>query len=570
MPKSPRGNFNYIDINMYKPFNSVPTSTTPTSSTTQSHGYRASAQEAPQQQFSNPAFSPTVHVPQSILVSTSSACLNGGDDVYQSSILECPSHMASQGLGYQPQQEHQQHQRHPSLESTPRPVFDALQHHQNIHQHQQPPQQQQHSFQYQNFNQQRDPHLDNNNNNNNQSYSNNNQGFNNNNTFGDHGNNNNNNQGFNNNDTFGDHSKNSVHLDQHSNIERQSKPVPVTNKPPAGPTVQLINGYHPARLAMLQGSELTDRQSRKKARAEKAAAAAAAAAALASAGSSSSTPLTLPTPPKANIPKAKQTVPTPAARTVPNGEQLTLQLQAAITTNSSKKLTNIIKKAAGECIVRAFLYIMGRNFAFMSQDLFMTLYREAFGCPNLTDAHVKDSMLDAKLFKTMIDTKIDIGPPSRKFYRLSPVFFHVLEGRTNEQANIPPTQPKEPLFDVTNRDNLPPPTPLPPAMVRYLLDGWDLKLHNVSVMHYSFTPARWPTIAPLNDLQPFLAYWYTPQYQFSQYMEPLAAKEAAKGVTREAAKGVAKGTAKGAAKGTAKGAVKGTAKGAVKGTAKGA
>ncbi|KAF9131552.1 hypothetical protein BGW39_001663 [Mortierella sp. 14UC] len=530
MPKSPRGNFNYIDINMYKPFNSASAGTTPTSSTAHSSGYRASAQETPQQQqFSNPAFSPTVHVPQSILASSSSAGLDGSDDGYQSSLHERPSHMTGQTFGYRPPQEHQQHQCNSSLESAPRPVFDALQHHQNIHQHHQSPQQQQpHGFQYQNFNQQRDHHLDNNNSN----------------------------QGSNN-APFGNHNNTSVQHDQHHNTGQQSNHVPVPTHAPAGPPVQLINGMHPARLALLQEPEppvvppvaphvpaVTEKQSKKKSKAEKAAAAAAllskqkipvaassssaaksapAPTASVSSASSSSGTLTLPAPAKSNGPKPKQVVPIPAKIGL-KGEHLTVQLQSAITSKSVKKLTNVVKKAAGECIVRAFLYIMGRNFAFMSQGLFLALYREAFGCPNLADTHTKDSMLDAKLFKTMIETRIDLGPPARKFYRLSPVFFHVLEGRTNEQANIPPSRTKEPVFDVADRLKLPPITPLPPVMVRYLLDGWDLKLHNVSVMHYAFTPARWPTIAPLNDLQPFLAYWYTPQYQFSQHMTPLAIK----------------------------------------------
>lgn len=198
-------------------------------------------------------------------------------------------------------------------------------------------------------------------------------------------------------------------------------------------------------------------------------------------------------------------------------DHLTVQLKAAIASKSAKKLANIVKKAAGECIVRAFLYIMGRNFSFMSLELFLDLYREAFGCPNLTEAHMRDSMLEAKLFKTMIETKVENGSPQRKYYRLSPIFFQVLEGRTNLAAEISAPR-KEGIYDLANKANLPPVTPIPPVMVKYLLDGWDLKLHNVSVQHYAYTPSRWPTVAPLNDLQPFLAYWYTPQYEFSQHM----------------------------------------------------
>jgi hypothetical protein len=196
-----------------------------------------------------------------------------------------------------------------------------------------------------------------------------------------------------------------------------------------------------------------------------------------------------------------------------------VRLQAAIASKSAKKLSNIVKKAAGECIVRAFLYIMGRSFSFMSLDLFLNLYREAFGCPKLTEAHIRDSMLEAKLFKTMIETKVENGSPQRKYYRLSTIFFRVLESRTNSSAEIP-TARKDVMYDLANKANLPPITPIPQAMVKYLLDGWDLKLHNIAVQHYAYTPARWPTVAPLNDLQPFLAYWYTPQYEFSQHMTP--------------------------------------------------
>lgn len=221
---------------------------------------------------------------------------------------------------------------------------------------------------------------------------------------------------------------------------------------------------------------------------------------------------------KSNAPKPKLVVPVPAKVGLKT-DHLTVQLQTAIASKSAKKLSNIVKKAAGECIVRAFIYIMGRNFSFMSLDLFLNLYREAFGCPNLTEAHMRDSMLEAKLFKTMIETKVENGSPQRKFYRLSPIFFRVLEGRTDSFADIPAAR-KEVMHDLANKADLPPVAPIPPAMVKYLLEGWDLKLHNVAVTHYAYTPARWPTVAPLNDLQPFLAYWYTPQYEFSQHMTP--------------------------------------------------
>ncbi|KAK3805418.1 MAG: hypothetical protein JOS17DRAFT_797722 [Linnemannia elongata] len=473
---------------MYKPFNSSST-TAPTTSTPHSQGYRAPAHETYEPQFSNPAFSPTVHVPQSVLSSSNN------DDGYQALIDELPSHMTNQAFGFR-QRQHE-HQRQPSVESAPRPVFDALQRHQNIHQQSpQHPQQShlQHGVQYQSFNQQRDLIQSSNN-----------------------------------------HSDSLEQQHPNGGQQQLHNARPAPSQSPPGPPVQLVNGMHPARLALLQTAEepeapvLTDKQLRKRAKAaEKAAALALVNTAednSTTAASSSSAPApaaaaatAAPAAAKSNAPKPKLVVPVPAKVGLKT-DHLTVQLQTAIASKSAKKLSNIVKKAAGECIVRAFIYIMGRNFSFMSLDLFLNLYREAFGCPNLTEAHMRDSMLEAKLFKTMIETKVENGSPQRKFYRLSPIFFRVLEGRTDSTADIP-TARKEVMYDLANKADLPPVAPIPPAMVKYLLEGWDLKLHNVSVTHYAYTPARWPTVAPLNDLQPFLAYWYTPQYEFSQHMKP--------------------------------------------------
>ncbi|KAK5816704.1 hypothetical protein F5H01DRAFT_184624 [Linnemannia elongata] len=529
MPKSPRGKFNYVDINMYKPFNSSST-TAPTTSTAHSQGYRAPTHETHEPPFSNPAFSPTVHVPQSVLSSSNT------DDGYRALIDELPSHMTNQAFGFRPQQ--LEHQRQPSVESAPRPVFDALQHHQNIHQ------QLQHGVQYQSFNQQRDLNQNNNN----------------------------------------THSDSLEQQYQNGGQQQLHNARAGPSQPPPDPPVQLVNGMHPARLALLQKAEepeapvLTDRQLKKRAKAEKAAAlasmnkvqgnstaasssssapaptAAPPAAAKSTPAAAKSTPAAAKSTPtaaksapaaaKPNASKTKLVVPVPAKAGLKT-EHLTVQLQTAIASKSAKKLSNTVKKAAGECIVRAFIYIMGRDFSFMSLDLFLNLYREAFGCPNLTEAHMRDSMLEAKLFKTMIETKVENGSPQRKFYRLSPTFFRTLEGRTNSTADIPAAR-DEVMYDLANKTNLPPIAPIPPVMVKYLLDAWDLKLHNVSVAHYAYIPARWPAVAPLNDLQPFLAYWYTPQYEFSQHMTPPKSV-----VTAKAAAAAAKAKSGSASTGTA-------------------
>lgn len=199
MPKSPRGSFSYVEISMYKPFNSS-SSTTPTSPTAHSQGYRASTHETHEPQFSNPAFSPTVHVPQSILNSSSN-----NDDGYRSSIDELPSHMTNQAFEYRPQHEQlRQPQRHPSVESA-----------QNIHQ--QPRQHHlQHGLQYSNFNQQRDH-----------------------------------------NNEFVDHSDTMNRFEQQlqNGGQQQLHLAQASSQPPSGPPIQLVNGMHPARLALLQTPE---------------------------------------------------------------------------------------------------------------------------------------------------------------------------------------------------------------------------------------------------------------------------------------------------------------------------
>ncbi|KAG9068576.1 hypothetical protein KI688_010852 [Linnemannia hyalina] len=506
MPKSPRGNFNYVDINMYRPFNSSIT-TAPTTLTAHSHGYRTPTHKTHEPQLSNPAFSPTVHVPQSVLINSNP------DDGYRALIDELPSHMTNQAFGFRPQQH--EHQRQPSVESAPRPFIDAPQHHQNIHQQspQHPKQSHlQHGVQYQSFNQQRD--------------------------LGQNTNNN--------------HSDNLELQHQNGRQQQLHNARAVPSRPPPGPPVQLVNGMHPARLALLQTAVepepepeapvLSDRQLRKKAKAAEKAAApalmnkvqgnstAAASSSSAPSPAAAAPPATAtPTPAaaKSNGPKPKLGVPPPTRASL-DADHLTVQLQAAIASKSVKKLCNTVRKAAGECIVRAFIYIMSRNFSFMSLDLFLNLYCKAFGCPTLTEPHMHDSMLEAKLFKLMIETKIENEYPHRKFYRLSPHFFRVLEDRANSTADIPAECKEVVMYDLANKANLPPVAPIPPAMVTYLLNCWDLKLYNIALTHLAYTPARWPTVAPLNDLQPFLAYWYTPQYEFSQHMAPLKSVAAAK------------------------------------------
>ncbi|KAF9930424.1 hypothetical protein FBU30_000475 [Linnemannia zychae] len=470
MPKSLRGNFNYIDLNMYRPFNFSNASS--------------------QSQFSDPAFSPTVHIPSSLLFSNS---LNSHEDSYQSTYDETSNYVTDQVFEYP---------------SQPYPAINAMQQQQQQNFHPQQPQftqdyQSQNHLQndlYQNFNQQ---DLNDANYNNGTDYNSNNNG-------------------------------------QQMDERKQTDLAQMVEQPPSSPPVQLINGMHPDRLAMLMTpSEPTlvaksiskptpkshsEKKSRKRKEKALAAMAKQPVASVKQSTVVSPTPSspssTLSNPP---ISPKKALKPAPDfARVDPRNEPLATQLNAAILAKSTKRLGNIIRRAAGECIIRAFLHIMSRNFAYISYDLFLALYAEAFECPNLTDELKHDSMLNGKPFKSIIEVKCG-GSPPLKYYRLNPRYFLELGNRVNEEVQYLKQEPDshEIYYDLTNRDELPAITPLPPSVVRQLLNNWELKLLNITAHYYAFIPASWSAVASLNDLLPFISYWYMPQNQFSEYISPL-------------------------------------------------
>ncbi|KAF9089490.1 hypothetical protein BGX23_006645 [Mortierella sp. AD031] len=575
MTKSLRGTFNYVNINMYKPFNS---SVPPATSSGSSQGYRGPSHDAQAPSFSDPSFSPTVHVPQSTQTSSYRSSFEVQQPVGGGHFGSDNNH----GFECQPQ-----HDRHSSLDAGHRPGFDVQAHHNlhNTHLQQQEPQSR---TLYQAFNSQPRDFGNHNHNDN---------------SFGQHhnmsqhhgaGHQYNGPQQFNGGQQFngpqqfdgGQHQHIGVpqHSDvQHNNVGQQHN----TAHQQPGPAVQLINNMNPARLAVLEGRQAppqpatptipprspgpaalttaprppapTPKKKKGMAKAwtqinNKNAASIVPPVITANSNATTATaPRPVPAPPR---PVALSSMPTPApsnptaapptpgitpptsaaappqipnpygsptwkdspapVRTDPPSGPLAPQLAMSLRTNSQKKVYTIIKRAAGECILRALVYILGRNFVFMSRELILTTYREAFHCPNLKDPDQLDVLLETRNFTGLFELHRN---GKRKYYRLHPGYIKSLAKHAHvNDFDLPPTRVTEGLYDVEHRSVLPPITPIPDVAVRYLVDAWKAKMINITLTFYPFIPARWPTSSPLNDLQPFLAHWYTPSFQFTEHI----------------------------------------------------
>ncbi|KAF9354858.1 hypothetical protein BGX26_007270 [Mortierella sp. AD094] len=163
----------------------------------------------------------------------------------------------------------------------------------------------------------------------------------------------------------------------------------------------------------------------------------------------------------------------------------------------------VSRKAAGECILRAVVYTLSRNYAFISKDLFMQLYRNNFGCPGLDD---KPMILDAGLLDNkMVAPIIQVQVLNHvKYYRLIPAYFE----RFGMPQNLHSTTKKQPtLFADHNKSKLPPIQALTPNAVMALVEDFDTRFINIATIFPELCPSRLCKSAGLQEFSRFIPLW---------------------------------------------------------------
>ncbi|KAG0293618.1 hypothetical protein BGZ98_002101 [Dissophora globulifera] len=156
-----------------------------------------------------------------------------------------------------------------------------------------------------------------------------------------------------------------------------------------------------------------------------------------------------------------------------------------------KTMCRISKRAAGECIIRASIHVLSRNFRYISKETFLQAYHLLFGAPEKVEGVI--NILDNKMFRTIIETCI-INKVTH--YRLSPTFFlgHNINGGKplakyagNPCAGIHPL----PLMNVMQA-------------IKYL----DTRLISISDNFHYLCPRILSDDVPLEDLRPYLCLWH--------------------------------------------------------------
>ncbi|KAG0009800.1 hypothetical protein BGZ80_002042 [Entomortierella chlamydospora] len=186
---------------------------------------------------------------------------------------------------------------------------------------------------------------------------------------------------------------------------------------------------------------------------------------------------------------------------------LDLELRPAMVKDTPIVLGNkISRKAAGECILRAIVYTLSRNYAFISKDLFVQLYCSNFGCPGLDDKPmISAGFLDHKMVTPIIQAQtVD----HVKFYRLVPAYFE----RFGMQQTPPPTKNQTPLFADHNKSTLPPTQDLTPKALRALIEDFDTRFINIASNYPELCPSRLCGPARMQEFSQFIPIWYPELY----------------------------------------------------------
>ncbi|KAF9113271.1 hypothetical protein BGX27_001916 [Mortierella sp. AM989] len=186
-----------------------------------------------------------------------------------------------------------------------------------------------------------------------------------------------------------------------------------------------------------------------------------------------------------------------------------LELQPAMVGDTAIVIGNkISKKAAGECILRATVFILNRGFTYITKDLFMQLYRSSFGCPKLANQPMAydGGFLDSKALSLILETETIRGT---KYYRLHHAYF-----KRAGMKGIPSLEElaQSKRYEDRSKSDLPPVQALEPQVLSTLLEDYDTRFINIGNLFPDLCPSRFDKASSLSEFSDFLPIWYPEIY----------------------------------------------------------
>ncbi|KAI8353544.1 hypothetical protein B0O80DRAFT_452485 [Mortierella sp. GBAus27b] len=161
----------------------------------------------------------------------------------------------------------------------------------------------------------------------------------------------------------------------------------------------------------------------------------------------------------------------------------------------------ISNRAMGECIIRAAVHVLSRDFAYMTKDLFFNVYRHEFGNSGADQQH-EQAFLSWKALKDIIQGTTTLND---NYYRLNPAYFQDIAVK----LGLPPPSVKhDDLFcSMSNRVALPPIRPLDPRIVANVITQLESRLINIGSRYEGLLPSRF-IHGPLYDFRHYLTVWH--------------------------------------------------------------
>ncbi|KAI8599175.1 hypothetical protein EDD21DRAFT_380520 [Dissophora ornata] len=160
----------------------------------------------------------------------------------------------------------------------------------------------------------------------------------------------------------------------------------------------------------------------------------------------------------------------------------------------------ISRKAAGECILRAVVHVLSREFNYITKDTFVQAYRALFGCPGMRTFQ-DAGILDSKVLSNIIETSIH---KSTRFYRLNPAYFQRI---SSEQLGVHLPE-KKMLFPKYAREAVPRIQQMPLRVIMQMTADVDVRLISIGENYGILCPTELNNNVPFHDLRRYLCLWH--------------------------------------------------------------
>ncbi|KAG0041189.1 hypothetical protein BGZ83_002195 [Gryganskiella cystojenkinii] len=164
-----------------------------------------------------------------------------------------------------------------------------------------------------------------------------------------------------------------------------------------------------------------------------------------------------------------------------------------------KLISQMLRRAAAECILRAVIHIMSRGFSTMTRDLFLKSYCAQFGCsPESTFLNFRQHPWNTILTRTTSDDEL-------VFVGLNIYFFQSLAFK----AKLPPLDIPNYCVGFTQEQMLPLVQPLNPIIVQALVESFQSQFDSIFNHHKHLLPQTLPKdVLILRDFHPYLRLWH--------------------------------------------------------------